>query len=255
MKMWGYWKFDNCHLCMKENCSLIHILSCCPVALRQKRYSWRHDSVLNTIHTALRERVESANDSPVSVKSTALQRFVRAGKVAKGKAPEQKSHLLRGANDWRLLIDFDESPIVFPPTILSTDLRPDIIIWSEASKIVVWAELTCPAEENMSLARQRKQRRYRELAAAVRHAGWTLHDFTIEVGARGCVGVSFRYFLKKIGMSPTKCRTLIRDTALVVTRASYHIYLASSNPNWVKHALLSASPREEDRRISCQDPP
>ena len=45
-KTWGYKTSARCTLCAAEQCTLHHILSACPSALKQKRHTWRHDSVL-----------------------------------------------------------------------------------------------------------------------------------------------------------------------------------------------------------------
>jgi hypothetical protein len=42
-------KSAHCSLCGYHQCTQFHILVDCPAALRQKRYTWRHDSVLNYI--------------------------------------------------------------------------------------------------------------------------------------------------------------------------------------------------------------
>jgi hypothetical protein len=84
--------------------------------------------------------------------------FVGAGaKCAKQskKQPYEREHLLWSASDWKLLIDFTHQPIVFPPIICPTLQRPDIVIYSTSTKTVIWAELTCPAEENISDAQVR----------------------------------------------------------------------------------------------------
>ena len=64
---------------------------------------------------------------------------------------------LDGSDDWKILVDFDSEQIVFPPEILSTSERPDIIIWSYASRKVLLIELTCPAEEGIDDAKIRKE--------------------------------------------------------------------------------------------------
>ena len=150
-----------------------------------------------------------------------------------------------GAKAWKLLID-DHTRIVFPPTICPTSQRPDIIIWSERSNVIIWAELTCPAEENTRSAQTHKNRRYSD---QVRHAGWTLHDLTIEAGARGCVADTFRRFLKKIGLHSREIRELLKNVAFATARCSYAIYLAASNKFWPKHALLGAANAQPPSQI------
>ena len=107
--------------------------------------------------------------------------------------------------------------------------------------MVIWAELTCPAEENIRSAQTRKNRRYADLADQVRNAGWTLHDLTVEAGARGCVADTFRRFLKKIGLPSREIRELLKNLAFATARCSYAIYLAARNKFWQKHALLGAA--------------
>ena len=200
------------------------------------------------MNPSLERHIDQQNAKPtVALRAEGvLQPFIKEGQKVKNRAQANKSHLLSRANDWKLLVDYDGNPVVFPPTILTTRLRPDIIIWSESKRIVIWAELTCPAEENMSQARARKVRRYKKLAEDVRAEGWTLHDFTIEVGARGCVGHSVRHFLRRIGLSHYQSKLIVNEVALVAARTSFHIYLASRNTVWTKHALLNGRPKGQE---------
>ena len=240
-QLWGYWSFGSCPLCGKPKCSLSHILSGCPVAREQGRFTWRHDSVLNICQPVLENHLTKCNEMEYRGKPI-TQAFVKADSTPqKVKRVEETTSLLHGAKDWKLLIDYDHKKIVFPPTICPTSQRPDIIIWSERSKVVIWAELTCPAEENIRSAQTRKNRRYADLADQVRNAGWTLHDFTVEAGARGCVADTFRRFLKKIGLHSRVSRELQKNVAFATARCSYAIYLAASNKFWPKHALLGGA--------------
>ena len=43
------WKIQcdpSCPLCRTQPCTVRHVLSCCPTALNQELYTWRHDSIL-----------------------------------------------------------------------------------------------------------------------------------------------------------------------------------------------------------------
>ena len=73
-------------------------------------------------------------------KSTHLQIFYYSQRYA---AKVRRKCELDGSDDWKILVDFDSEQIVFPPEILSTSERPDIIIWSNASRKVLLIELTC----------------------------------------------------------------------------------------------------------------
>jgi len=80
--------------------------------------------------------------------------------------------VLRGGNDWQLLVDFDHRQIVFPAAICVTNLRPDIVIWSLSCRSVHLIELTCPAEENIGDAASRNLLRYESLCSDARSDGW-----------------------------------------------------------------------------------
>ena len=65
---------------------------------------------------------------------------------------EKKKHiigLLNIALDWTVLLDLRSAPVPFPPHILVTLERPDIVIYSNLLKVVIMIELTSPAEENI----------------------------------------------------------------------------------------------------------
>jgi hypothetical protein len=61
LKLWGYKQSAACPLCEASPCTLHHILVNCSYALNQKRYNWRHDSVLKNIDLALRAQIDSHN--------------------------------------------------------------------------------------------------------------------------------------------------------------------------------------------------
>ena len=90
--------------------------------------------------------------------------FVKAGaKDTKCITPVLTTCLLQGASDWKLLVDFDQDQVIFPPEILSTNEHPDIVLWSGKARKVIVIELTCPAEEGISTAQDRKQTRHLSL--------------------------------------------------------------------------------------------
>jgi hypothetical protein len=96
--------------------------------------------------------------------------FVKKGELKKqgNQRPEGVSQsVLECANDWKLLVDFDAKKVEFPPAIVATPLRPDIVLWSQMSRVVVLIELTCCAEEGMSPARLRKETKYTELVSEI----------------------------------------------------------------------------------------
>ena len=242
LKLWGYSKSDSCALCKGENCTLHHILANCNVALNQGRFTWRHDSVLLFLESALTEHLANHSKKP---KTPQLIKFVGKGDGNKSKSSiDRSSSILDPANDWNLLVDFTTKKIVFPPEIFATPSRPDITMFSPSLKKVILVELTCPAEEGCDAATVRKMGRYEPLLKEINddpNNPWEASLFTIEAGARGLVAHSMLSFLRKIGLPSRKARSACKSISLIVARCSYAIFLHRDNPNWdSKRELLVA---------------
>jgi hypothetical protein len=246
LKLW--YNIDaTCTLCDHPRCSQHHILSNCKAALQGKRYTWRHDSVLNTLQPHLQRLIERYNAIKEAQLQLSLsipplkQSFISEGEPAPSKpAPKSEKSLLSGSKDWRLLIDFDKTMVIFPPEITTTNLRPDVIIWSLSSRTVILGELTCPSEEGIKEARIRKLAKYQELVRQIQaeRPRWTVHLHTFEVGVRGFVAFSLRKFLRSLGMSPSHTRSAVCAASRVVARCSHYIFLSHRNRAWHKPTLL-----------------
>ena len=63
LRMWKIRGDAKCYLCNRSPCTLHHILVNCYPALHGKRYNWRHDSVLSTLHPVLTKQLTSYNSS------------------------------------------------------------------------------------------------------------------------------------------------------------------------------------------------
>ena len=74
----------------------------------------------------------------------------------------------------------------FPEEIVHTTLRPDIVIWSTATKQVIMIELTIPWEERIEAAYERKKIKYDELRADCENKGWKAWCTPVEIG---CISV------------------------------------------------------------------
>ena len=155
LRLWGKCAGANCPLnCGSTQCTLHHILSGCKIALSDGRYRWRHDSVLNCIYLPIKDRVAQVNRilRPKSIPPIS-ESFVKAGKTQVYRR-RQRACELDGATDWVCLVDLEQK-LIFPPEILCTSLRPDLVIWSRSLRKVIIIELTCPAEEGIANATQR----------------------------------------------------------------------------------------------------
>ena len=257
LKLWNYWSTDKCALCGKDKCTLHHILANCNVALNQRRYNWRHDSVLGNLKPILEDHLKQ--QAKFSKKVPNSIKFVKAG----SKVPQNKTattrcpSILSGANDWELLIDFDDNRLLFPPEIYSTAKRPDIVLFSRKRQDVILGELTCGAEEGFENAETRKTARYTELLANINNDDnnpWSAQLFTFEVGARGFVGRSMARFLRAIGLSSRKTRSTCKKISRISAKCSHAIYLMRSNFIWDSKRppllLPSTHPAQEE---TCED--
>jgi hypothetical protein len=242
LKLWGYQVQAYCKLCKHPQCTLHHIISDCPQALFGKRYTWRHNSVLLYLSTVFQELIDTANAKSISNNESPTQiSFVRVGESKpKNKTTTNKTTLLSGATDWKLLVDENDN-LVFPPEIYGTPERPDTVIWSNQIKTVLIVELTCPAEEGIEAAKIRKEGRYFGLKCACKDRGWSAKVLTIEAGARGFVARTLPRLLKNLGRDPKKISKDYKNISSIVARCTYAIYLARETTYWdVKRELLTA---------------
>jgi hypothetical protein len=147
------------------------------------------------------------------------------------------------ANDWALMMDFDHKRISLPVDIYVTDQRPDIIIISRSTKVVILVELTCPVEENIEAAAIRKEAKYHQLCEDInsdKKTNWKCHLMTIEAGSRGFIAKSMYKFIRTLNASGRYASQTCKHISRVVQRCSYSIYTHRANPFWdAKRPLLS----------------
>lgn len=203
------------------------------------------DSVLTHIEQALEELIALFNKrvptKPSDVARTSYETcFVRAGEKKKGPGPNRVLHeKLSAANDWKILVDYEHSMMVFPPEIYATSLRPDIVIWSRRTTEVILIELTVCAEEGINAAQLRKEARYTELLEAINATKcWHATLATLEIGARGLVhSTTFRTFTD-LGFPAPQANKLCKSLSAVAARCSYAIFMAHKS---APGAALSSS--------------
>ena len=145
---WGKRPSPSCALCHSDRQSLLHALNNCPIVMTLRRYSARHDEVL---------RVLSA--------------FIR-------------THL---PPSFSICVDTVESEYSFPHHISPTNLRPDVVWWSDEVKEIRLLELTISYETVMEQAHQRKLAKYEDVVEGARVQGYNAECFAVEVGSRGLI--------------------------------------------------------------------
>jgi len=120
---------------------------------------------------------------------------------------------------------------MIPVEILCTLQKPDIVMWSRSTRTMIFLELTCPFEENITSAAKYKLGRYEKLVCRVRARGWQCHLLTLEVGSRGFVGASCSRALTQLGWRSSKS-TILGRIGDIARRCSYVIWLHHKNKTW-----------------------
>ena len=155
-----------------------------------RRYSLRHDSILQVIGNFI------------------------------------KTHLLP---QFSFTIDSPSDSYNFPHHIVPTNLRPDIVWWSDEKRELWLFELTVSYETKVEDARSRKKTKYHDLVVAGRAADYRVRLITLDVGSRGMLGDTIVNDLREAINAPRReftvlCHHIIRATIL----GSYSIW-ASRN--------------------------
>ncbi|XP_015234767.1 PREDICTED: uncharacterized protein LOC107087608 [Cyprinodon variegatus] len=216
---WGLIDSPAYQLCQRKG-SLEHILNCCPKALGDGRYCWRHDQVLRAIVDTICTGIYTSKSQPLS---RSMIVFVRAGEKLQ---PSKKTQggLLTTARDWQLLVDLGRQ-LRFPDYIAAMTLRPDMVLSSTSTRQVVLLELTVPWEDRIEEAQERKRAKYAELIAECRRNGWKARCEPIEVGCRGFAGRSLHRVLGLIGTCGLQRQRATKNILEAAEKASWWLWL------------------------------
>lgn len=223
---WGKVETPNCPLCSARG-TLEHILSSCAKALGQGRYTWRHNQVLKPIAEAISKGISSSRQMR---NATHAIPFVKAGEQPRaGHKRAAAAGILATARDWQLSVDL-EKQLKFPQHIVSTTLRPDILLVSESSKNIIIMELTVPWEDRLGEAHERKRTKYDNLVTSCREQGWKARCMPIEVGCRGFVGHSLHKALSTLGITGGARSRAIKNITEAAEKASRWLWIRRGGP-------------------------
>lgn len=144
----------------QQTATLRHMLTSCKTSLTQKRYTWRHNQVLQQLLIVLEERrTNNSALSPLTHGFSNTTAFVPAGKVPKRSTARKELSLLDTARAWRMKVNRDQR-LSFPSEIITTSLRPDLILWSALQEALFTLELMVPWEDAVGEAYERKKLMY-----------------------------------------------------------------------------------------------
>ncbi|XP_057294734.1 uncharacterized protein LOC130623282 [Hydractinia symbiolongicarpus] len=154
-----------------------------------------HDSVLVHLIDTLKHFL-SALPLTISRKCNSTT-FVEAGAYISPKSKTKVTGILHPTNDW--IVVADTSPnFVFTCHIAVTQLRPDIVIFSNKLQRVIIIELTCPCKGNTNYWHFTKVPKYSCLVNVI-----LSYFFAVEVEGRGYCARTTTSCLKRLGLSNT----------------------------------------------------
>ena len=237
LKRWNVTTESSCFLCKKEICTTAHILGACLVSRDQGRFTFRHNTVLKELVTALKSFNSELPDTPP--KKINSVKFVGSG----GHVPKQKpsvSGILHLTNDWKFISDLEDG-YQFPGHIAITSLRPDLVLYSNTLKRVILIELTCPCEENMEYWHGNKLDRYSCLCKNIRQNGWQTDLFAVEVGARGHSSRSLLSCLRTLGLTSKLAYSWSRKLAETSMHCSFLIWTARNSKLWHQEPITMST--------------
>ena len=113
-------------------------------SLNNKRYNWRHDNVLRVIAKALMDQIEKFNNKDFKLEvqewtvfKSSSSSYQKPITKMKRESPFEKGH------DWKIIWDEDDLPAQFPQHIYGTAERPDIVVWSDKERTVIFSRVDC----------------------------------------------------------------------------------------------------------------
>ena len=124
----------------------------------------------------------------------------------------------------------------FPQHIAVTEQKPDLVIWSDSTRVLIMVELTVPSERNVYAAHERKDYRYGK-PGGLKDActDYTVYLLPVEVGVLGFVADSTRRALQRLGVWSGPLATELEGMAL---SCSYAIFVARKQQSWVNWRMF-----------------
>ena len=206
LKQWGKSPTDKCPLpgCGVRQ-TLAHLLSSCKVSLRQDRYTFRHDGIVQYIAQCLDK-----------------SRFEVYADIEGHKTPDGRT---------------------IPASICLTLDRPDIVIIDRRTgNLYIWELTSCfDRDENFTNAHTNKENKYAYFLRDITEL--KPHVTAFEVGARGIITRENNDRLKalhKFCRKNIKLKQFIQNISALAVNASFYIFICRKDPVWSAPPLLSA---------------
>ena len=174
---------------------------------------------------------KTVNKSPIRKRS--YIQFHKKGEKTKVGHANQKESVLNIARDWKIQVDLPGDPVVVPAHIAVTRQRPDIILTSEAVKVLLIIELTCPTESRVEIASVLKRTNYEDgIATAARIKGWRTIIYPVEMGCRGFPAHTMGKMLADLGYQGRVKKSILKKLSTITEDASHFIWKTSGMKTW-----------------------
>ena len=234
--LWGKADDPNCPLCMTEQVAkpqtMEHVLSSCPVALADQRYTWRHNRVLEELTTAINTNLtpETTNKPYVAFVNEKGETWKKNKELPNREAVVGRN-LLGFANGWQVAADLPNWRAAYPEAIRQKNQKPDLVVWSEEDSHIIMIELSVPYESRIDDQHQFKTRKYEDLVRELRSEGYTALLRPVEVGARGFVGASMCQLLSQLGIRGHRRTKILKKLSEVAEKSSSWLW-TMRNSKW-----------------------
>jgi hypothetical protein len=208
LKRWGKRKTGTCPLCGSPHGTLAHIVNFCPVALKQGRFTWRHDSVLRHTLSTLKSLATEGTEIYADL----------------------EGHMINGST--------------IPADILVSSgvgSKPDIVVINRKEKKIALLELTCPLERNIEKANNTKKTKYTELEISLQDKGFKVYLTPFEVGSSGHISnrnIKNIENISKLFKIKIK-KSLFQDLSKISLLCTMSIFHAYQEKEWASPPLLS----------------
>ena len=202
---------SSCPLCSQHSCTTAHILSGCPKALEDGRYTWRHDSVLLCIYQNLRNLLSPGPPLSLYVDLPGL----RASEVPQA---------------------------TIPPQVIVTSSRPDLVVIQDGKIRMLELTVCGNTSEALKAANTRKSRKldYLHLVSDLQNKGWEVDYQTIEIGALGhhLPSAPASLSTKWPKLCPLTWKKILVDASTIAINCSQSIFLSRSTSPWPTNKAL-----------------
>ena len=200
LQRWKFSSSDKCKLCGNRG-TTNHYLNCCKVMLDTKRYTWRHNNIINFIvNNVDKEKFKVYSDLP--------------GWEAAGGG-------------------------TIPADLCITNLKPDIVIIDNDKKILHIYELTVPLTMNIDQRNAEKTQKYSHLITDITDYKCTVNSF--EVSSTGFINKrnkSTLLTLHKFMKEDIKKSTFLSNLNSLAWYGSYKIWLTRDDPTFADPPFL-----------------